>query len=192
MASEVSICNEALTFLGDSTIVALSDGNERARACQSVFEEARDMALEAFHWNCAQHQATLAQDSDTPIFGFDYQYAIPTDPECLAVNYMYESEEGEGGYTWRVEGNYVLTDAETCNIRYTKKLTVVNDMTTRLREAIAARLAVLIAVRVTGKKARRDDAAAWFNSVIGKAVEIDASEDGDPPTYTDDWESARD
>ncbi len=192
MASEVSICNEALIFLGERTIVALTDGNDRARACLGVFEEARDMALEAFPWNCAQHRAELAQSADTPEFGFDYQYAIPTDPECLAVNYVLESEPDEGGYIWRVEGEFVLIDADTCNIRYTKKLTEVAKMTTRLREAIAARIAVLIAVRVTGKKSRREDAAGWFNSVIGQAEAIDAGEDADPPTYTDGWISARD
>jgi len=191
MASEVSISNVALIFLGEKRITAIGENNDRARACNTVFEEVRDFVLEAFPWNCAQHGTELAQIATTPEFGFDYQYQIPTSPECLAVNYMYESEEGEGGYTWRVEGDYVLTDADTCNIRYTFKQTDVSKMTTRLREAIAARLAVMIAVKVTGKKSLRNDAVVWYNSVLASGTRIDASEDGDPPTYTDTWESAR-
>jgi len=191
MASETSICNEALGFLGDKTILSLTDDNERARACNANYENARDIALEAFEWNCAQVRATLAQSTSTPEYGFDYQYQIPTNPECLKVNHMYESESGNGGYTWRVEGDYVLTDSETCTIRYTQKLTDVSMMTVRLREAIAARLAYLIAIRITGKRSMRDDAMTWFNSVISRATAVDRQEGKDPPTYTDSWISAR-
>ena len=88
MATEVSICANALRRLGDDPITSLTDDTERARLCNAFYAPARDLVLRAHPWNFAITRATLAQLSDTPAFEYSYQYALPTSPLCLRVLQM--------------------------------------------------------------------------------------------------------
>jgi len=85
MATDVSICSNALRRLGDAPITSLTDDTERARLCNAFFPDARDTVLRAHPWNFAITRASLPQLSDTPAYGFNYMYALPTDPYCLRV-----------------------------------------------------------------------------------------------------------
>ena len=53
MATEVSICSNALRKLGDSPITALTEDTERARLCNALYEPARDSLLRSHAWNFA-------------------------------------------------------------------------------------------------------------------------------------------
>ena len=85
MATEVSICSNALRRLGDDPITSLTDDSERARLCNAFYEDARDACLRSHPWNFAITRASLTQLSDSPVYGYDYQFALPTDPYCLRV-----------------------------------------------------------------------------------------------------------
>jgi hypothetical protein len=85
MATEVSICANALRRLGDDPITSLTDDTERARLCNAFYTDARDAVLRSHPFNFSITRTTLAQLSDTPAYGYDYQYALPTDPYCLRV-----------------------------------------------------------------------------------------------------------
>jgi len=85
MATDVSICSNALRRLGDDPITSLSDDTERARLCNAFFGEARDTILRSHTWNFAITRAKLSKLSATPAYGFDYMYALPTSPYCLRV-----------------------------------------------------------------------------------------------------------
>ena len=98
MATEVSICSNALRRLGDDPITSLTDDTERARLCNAFYADARDACLRSHPWNFAITRASLAQLSATPVYGFDYQFALPTDPFCLRVLAM-EFED----YVFKVE-----------------------------------------------------------------------------------------
>ena len=79
MATEVSICSNALRRLGDDPITALTDDTERARLCNAFYVPSRDLVLRSHPWNFAVTRATLAQLSDTPVYEYGYQYAFPND-----------------------------------------------------------------------------------------------------------------
>ena len=85
MATEVSICSNALRRLGDAPITSLTDDTERARLCNSFYVPSRDLVLRSHPWNFAVTRPTLAQLSDTPAYEYSYQYALPNDPYCLRV-----------------------------------------------------------------------------------------------------------
>ena len=123
MATEVSICSNALRRLGDDPITSLTDDTERARLCNAFYADARDACLRSHPWNFAITRASLAQLSATPVYGFDYQFALPTDPFCLRVLAM-EFED----YVFKVEnlstqGRVLLTDQETAKIIYIARVT---------------------------------------------------------------------
>ena len=59
MATEVSICANALRRLGDDPITSLTDDTERARLCNAFYEDARDACLRSHPWNFAITRASL-------------------------------------------------------------------------------------------------------------------------------------
>lgn len=149
MASVVGICNAALTVLGARKIVSLADDSEQARLCNLRYADCRDAVLRLFPWNGAIHRKSLARDSETPDFGFDYQYQLPTNPWCLRVLTLNEDENGESQNEFTVEGRLLLTDAASADIRYIKRIDNPNEMDPLLRDAIAAKLASEIAYKLT-------------------------------------------
>lgn len=83
MASEVEICNLALSHLGDSATVASIDppeGSAQAEHCARFYPMARDSLLELHPWGFALRRVQLAQ-LENPWPQWRFAYARPTD--CL-------------------------------------------------------------------------------------------------------------
>src|SRR3546814_6931193 len=83
MTSVVSICNRALTLLGQKTITSLEDNSQAARLCVESYGPTRDAVLRDHPWNCAIARADLAALSEAPAFEFGRQFQLP--PDCLRV-----------------------------------------------------------------------------------------------------------
>ena len=79
MATETTIINAALRRLGDKPITSRLDGSPAANAVNDLFDDARDALLRAHPWNFATTRVALMPSSTTPVYGFDYQYALPAD-----------------------------------------------------------------------------------------------------------------
>jgi len=60
MATEVSICSNALRRLGDDPITSLTDDTERARLCNAFYQDSRDLVLRSHPWNFAITRASTA------------------------------------------------------------------------------------------------------------------------------------
>jgi hypothetical protein len=80
MASAVSICNLALSHLGDTATVSAIDppeGSAQAQHCARFYPIARDALLEMAAWNFATKRATLAELTNTSTEWL-YAYALPS------------------------------------------------------------------------------------------------------------------
>ncbi len=182
-ASIVGLVNQALFMLGQKSIISMTEDNEAARLCNGRYTYIRDATIRAYPWNCAMTRATLARSGTAPTWKFDYKFALPTDPYCLRVLEMKEKEEG--GYKWKIEGRWIVTDSTTANILYLKRVTDVNEMDLLLREAIAARLAADICYALTGSSKREDSLWIIYEQKIRRAKSVDAQE-GTPEETTED------
>ena len=81
MASEVEICNLALSHLGDTATVASlepPEGSAQAEHCARFFPIARDALLETHNWNFATRRVQLALLSSEST-AWDFAYAFPAD-----------------------------------------------------------------------------------------------------------------
>ncbi len=114
MATEVQICNLALTSVGANTIVSLGDNTNEARLCTIYYPLYRDYLLRLHPWNFAQIRASLAQLSSGPAFGFDFAYQLPTDSCRVTETDLSVTDE------WRVEGKTLVCNQDAVNIVYTK------------------------------------------------------------------------
>ncbi len=81
MASEVDICNLALSHLGDEATVAVIDPPEdspQAGYCARFYPIARDSLLEMHTWRFATKRVSLAANPTAPST-WQYSYAQPSD-----------------------------------------------------------------------------------------------------------------
>jgi hypothetical protein len=148
MASAVEICNRTLIRLGEETITSLTDDSDRARICNNIYPEVLDSLVSEYPWNFAIQRATLARLLDTPVWDFAYAYQLPTDPYCLRV--LETDEDDTITYPWRREGDTIVTDATSVNIKYLGRIVDPNKIPPLVRELIAIRLAAEIAYPITG------------------------------------------
>ena len=173
MASDVAICNTALNRLVANTITSFTENSKEARLCNAEYEGIRDQVLRSHPWNCALRRATLAQESDTPSFGYAYQYILPTDPYCLRVLQM-ETEVEQ----FKVEGRKLLTDESTAKILYIGRVTDPEEFDSLLVDTLSARIAVEFAFNITGSRTLQADMFDLYNRKLALARSFDAQESG--------------
>jgi hypothetical protein len=167
----VSICNLALTELGAANppVTALTDNTKTARACNRVYEQARDQALRDHPWNFALKRATLAADTTAPIWTYANAFTWPTG--CLRIIEVDTNE------AWVVEGQKVLTNAGApLNIVYIDTVTDPTLFDAKFVEAYAAKIAATIAFDITASRTAVADMTTLYSARLQEARLIDAQE----------------
>ena len=176
MATEVSICSNALRRLGDDPITSLTDDTERARLCNAFYIPSRDQVLRSHPWNFAITRATLAKLSDTPAYEYSYQYALPNDPYCLRVLEMEYKD-----YIFKIEhyasqGRVLLTNESTAKILYIAKVTDTAQFDSMFVDVLTAKLAVDLAYPVTNSVKLQEQMQRLFQQKLSEARSVDGQE----------------
>jgi len=143
MPSKVDICNMALSRIGAATITSLTQGTRESKLCNTFFNTLAERAMIQGSWTSTITRAELAQTTNTPVFGYAYEYQLPVDPKCLKILGVNEWCPGEVKYVR--EGDKILTDSDTLSIRYIALLTNTEDYGTGLTEAVEILLASYLA-----------------------------------------------
>ena len=176
MATEVSICSNALRRLGDSPITSLSDDTERARLCNALYEPARDSLLRSHAFNFSITRASLAKSATTPAFEFANQFILPTDPFCLRVlkmefdDFKFKIENLAG------EGRVLLTDEGTANILYIAKITPTTLFAAIFVHTLTAKLSAELAYPVTNSVSLQTQMEKIYKLKLTEARSIDSTE----------------
>ncbi len=186
--SAVNICNLALNQLSEQQIEGLTDSNKAARLCNTFFEQSRDELLRAYDWNFSSSRAVLAQLSTSPLFGWDFAYALPSD------YLMLRNREDYGLY--RIEDGklYSNLDSTEFNIRYTRRIDDYNDCDPLFIECWYLYLAYKIAFPLTGDRTLRGEMLQYYKDALIRAKQIDDMEDHpdeEPTEWTDVGRSLR-
>jgi hypothetical protein len=185
MASQVDIANYALNLLGASNISSFDENSKAGRLVNQFYEGTRDSVFRSHPWNCLIRRAELAQETDTPAFGYAYQYALPTNPYCLRVlefsngtlSYPQDNmTSNSGGPVFAIEGRKLLTDEGTVKIKYVAKITDPQEYDVSLTQVIAARLAANIGYAITGSNSIVQMMYAKYDEEIKEARLNDATE----------------
>tara|TARA_R110002020_G_scaffold392853_2_gene603150 strand:- start:753 stop:1334 length:582 start_codon:yes stop_codon:yes gene_type:complete len=176
MATEVSICSNALRRLGDSPITSLTEDSERGRLCNAFYEPSRDAILRSHTWNFAINRANLAKLSTSPAFEYANQFALPTDPFCLRVLKM-EFED----YEFKIEnlaeqGRVLLTDEGEAKIIYIARVTDPSLFDSMFVDVLTAKLAVDLAYPVTNSTTLQAQMQKLFERKLSEARSLDSTE----------------
>ncbi len=103
--------------------------------------------------DCAPGYPTVAVT--TPTFEWDFQYELPTDFVRLVS--VYEDDgTNEVNKRWVREGNRILTNYTTCNIRYVKTVTDPSDFDPLFAEVLLLRMAMKLIPPLAGTMSQVD------------------------------------
>lgn len=198
MASVIQVANRALTKLGSARITSLDDDNKPARAIKSCFDDLRDDELRAHRWSFCLKRTSLAALSDAPAFGYNYQYALPSDylgldmvddrfPVTVMDNYI-NTETNE----WVLEGNLILANIDApLKLRYKAQITDPTMWDTNFREALACRIAAEVCEDLTQSNQKRELAWKEYDEAIRKAIKSNAIERSPVMLNDDQWMISR-
>lgn len=196
--SEVSICNAALGYLGDSGTVSSIDppeGSAQASRCAQFYPMARDAILEMHSWGFATRRVALAQVAD-PTSAWQYAYAAPAgvlnyleilDPQAqdeyttgiqvpyTAVGYSQTSLAVYIPQPFEVEaddnGNdLILTNQQNAVLRYTGVVTDTTKFSPLFIMALARLLASMLAGPILKGDAGRKESENQLN-IFAKFME---------------------
>lgn len=134
MSSEVGIVNNALILLGEQTITAISATTKAGRIFGTIYDDKRDWLLREYEWKFATERTNLAADATAPDYQYSAAFSLPAD--CIRFMEIYPDT-----ISYRIEKNKILCDETILYIRYTQRITDVNEMDVSFREALSALLA---------------------------------------------------
>lgn len=203
MASEVEICNLALSHIRATSINSLTEQSVQAQQCKLLYPLLRDQVLEDAPWQFAHGLKALAVLASVDIFNWNFAYQYPSD--CLKVNRLlinweeiqndqaiYAARLRDLGLTfpdlrqqvefkiYNVDNNRVIA-ANECELRidYVKKVTDPNIFSTQFIMALSHLLAAELAVPIVGVdkgRALRSDSLNVYTSYIEAAAAEDLNQ----------------
>ncbi len=152
--SETDICNQALGVIGALRIDNLDDTSEpnpQTIQCRLHYEQTRDALIRSHYWRFASTRANLTEDSESPDFEFDNQFDLPDDFMRLKSVFGDNSTATENTrYSFAIEGQLLLTNDSTVELRYIKKVTDVTEFDPLFIEVLILKLALKLTGPLTG------------------------------------------
>ncbi len=202
MADQVSICNQALGWLGANLITSLDDDNREAQLCKTNFVDLRDAVLEEREWTFAVRRFQIAPLVLEPKYGYTNQFLIPpqvirvlnfpntqfTDPGSslligtgLGVRAVGPDQQPQLN-TFRVEGieepsatgKIILANTDNLIFRAIVKVANIGLWSPMFIQAMAARLAADLAIPLTQNRNLQKDMWALY----GRKLTIASTMDG--------------
>jgi hypothetical protein len=179
MVSEVSICNQALLWLGQNIITSFDDESTTAQWCRNNYPFLRDAVLEARTWTFAISRFA-STTANTPAWGPGFSHTLPgnwlmvtrvfrdathTDPNKWRVS--------EG---WRLEAGKVIADQGTVYMQGLTRISDTSSFSSLFVQALAARIAADAAIPLTENRQLQVDMWGLYNDKLTEAAARDGQQ----------------
>jgi len=172
--SAVSICSNALLLLGDNPIDSFDVDNNRTRLVANLYTQKRNKVLRLHPWNCATKRVILSPDTESPEFGWTYQFQLPDDwVRTLSVG----DENAPDNYA--TEGRKILMDTNVCYLRYIWRNEVEATWDALLIDAMTQVMVAALAYPITKSTTKQAADEEIVKRVLKEARSIDGQEN--PP-----------
>jgi hypothetical protein len=150
--TKTEICNLALKRIGAKRITNFdTDQIQEAQECRLFYQHTVNSMLSMFDWPFARARQSLSESTDTPAFEWDHRYVLPNDfLSFRAVYPVYDEDDIEDRPV--IEGNYLLTNEDSVDLKYTKKCDE-SEFTDLFIEVLALQLALKLIPSICGTKA---------------------------------------
>jgi len=195
MASEVDICNLALSHIGASaTIASLTEQSEEAFHCNLLYADTRDTLLRAHPWGFATRHLALS-DVGTPPGNWSYRYSYPNDclfiREILQVTTNGDPIEYEIALSDAYNSRVILTNQEEAILIYTYKATNTLVFDPMFVTALAWKIASEVAMPLTRDEKRMQAAYQMYLSTLSEAKTFNSNESHIDRNQEASWISGR-
>lgn len=169
--SEVSICNQALSYLGGNRITSLDDDSTEAQLCKDNYENLRDSVLEAADWSFAIQRFTQVPLVDAPTYGYTAAFQKPATVLRILNDIYSSADESVRVKSWAMEDNKILCDESTIYFRAVCRVTDPAKFSTLFSQALAARIAAELSRPITNK----NDKTLWelYSRKLNEAISND-------------------
>ena len=196
MLSVVSLCNTALTILGQTRhIVSLTEASTEARLCSLCYDKAREGLLCEYPWRFATMTSALSELTESSSV-WRHVYAVPSgclfmQKVCAPEDTAQKAEPFDMGRT--SSGPAVFTNVQNAVGVYTFSVSDPLEFPPLFAEALAWRLALDLAVPLTGgKTSLREHLTQYYINARTQAVLKDANEfDAPAPVWAQEYTEAR-
>lgn len=178
MASDVTICNLALSHLGAAAINSMTDATKEARNCQLHYAVSRDFVLRDHPWNFATRREYLALLSGVNPVGWSYAYAYPSD--CHFAREIWQEVEQLKPTPFEVlkgpSGKIIVTNEENAVLEYTALITDPTQFDPMFVNALSYFLASELAMPLTKSIQVTQSMLSMYMSRVAQASTIDGRE----------------
>lgn len=195
MASEVDICNRALSHIGASaTISSLTEQSEEAFHCNLLYADIRDAVLRAHPWGFATRHLALS-DVGTPPGNWAYRYAYPND--CIYAREILQTDTAGDPIKFEValgdayNARVILTDEEDAVLIYTYKVTNTTIFDPLFTNALAWKIASEICMPLTRDQDRMKAAYQMYQGAIAEAQVFNTNESHEDILREAEWVTGR-
>lgn len=184
MATDVSICSNALLMLGAKPINALVSGSEgnadRVTLASNLWPQIRDKLLRSHPWGCATAEVLLAPDAVPPVIDYSARFLLPSD----VLRILQVGEEGVP-IDYKRRGRYLLADETVLPLVYVYRNEDVGLWDSALVDVATLQMAAAMAYAVTQSASLRDQFRAEAEYALKQAKAIDGQDE--PPQTMGDF-----
>ena len=178
--SQTDLINLALVYLSNETIINPQQKSAAAEDLKRVYPRVRDIELRHHPWNCAAKYVALAKVADDSIDGIGAPYNQPDD--YLRVNQMIDRR-----VNYRVIGKRIYADTEgPLQMIYGYRLEDVTQFDAGLVDAIALRMAAMVAYKVTRSAAMQTRMWRLYTDLVRPDSRTSDGQEGTPRSINDD------
>lgn len=201
VATDLAICNLALTHLGQKNIATFSDATENARRCNQIYNTCRDEVLSASDWAFATVIDTLVELTDEEVLGWLYVYVFPSD--CLYVRKIFgdnsnhfdlpsfpdannllvpttnpEKVDFKIVYQVDLDAMVIVTNFSPAYIEYTARVATGSLYSKLFIKALSFKIAGELSVILNGDGPQSDKMFQKYALAVGEAQRINGNQDG--------------
>jgi hypothetical protein len=153
-----------------------SEPNPETIYCRIFYEKTRDALLRSHLWRFAKARATLV-NAGTPAFEWDYKYPLPVDfLRLISVYDGSDTVDGKPLDSYELEGNMLLIDSSSCNLRYIKKVVNPDDWDALFLEVYVLSLARKLVMPLAQDLDLKADVDKEITILMPKVRAMDRSE----------------
>ena len=180
--SEVVIVNKALSLLGATRVSALSDNSLEAQSANNVYNESLKSILTECAWKFATKRVLLAKVDKKPAWvknGMKNYFQLPSDLVAII-------ETSDPNARWEVEGQMILTDADTFGIEYVYFMTDSSKYPAYFIDAFACKLAADMCYELTNSNEKTMTLLELYKGEYLPLAKTKNSRAGSAPMVRDD------
>jgi hypothetical protein len=187
--SAVTICNQALSWLGVSPIVSLSDPRTEAELCNENYEFLRNAVLEERMWTFATVRAVSETGERDP---WDVAWVHQRPLDWLQVFRVYPNPNSKiHDESFRMEGGKVLSRHSTIYMWGIEEVTDTNRFSFLFAQCLAARIAADLAISITENRQLQEDLWKLYAFKLSEAATRDGQQGANERIQTNILTGAR-